>query len=132
MEGKCSGARTNCAVSALVLGSPTPPASHRRRATPLDLSVPHPPAESRGGRNGAGGRAGAGMSKGLIGKKVGMTTVFGEDGTAVPVTVIEVPPNLVLAHRTADRDGYTALQLAHGELDEKRAKRARKPDAGVY
>jgi large subunit ribosomal protein L3 len=80
----------------------------------------------------AGGRAGAGMSKGLIGKKVGMTTVFGEDGSAVAVTIVEVSPNLVLAHRTVDRDGYTALQLAHGELDEKGQKRARKPDAGVF
>ena len=72
------------------------------------------------------------MSKGLIGKKIGMTTVFGEDGTAVPVTIIEVTPNLVLSHRTTERDGYMALQLAHGELNEKRAKRARKPDAGVF
>jgi len=72
------------------------------------------------------------MSKGLIGKKIGMTTVFGEDGTAVAVTIIEVTPNLVLSHRTTERDGYNALQIAHGELDEKRVKRARKPDAGVF
>ena len=72
------------------------------------------------------------MSKGLIGKKIGMTTVFGEDGSAVPVTIIEVTPNLVLSHRTTERDGYMALQLAHGELSENRAKRARKPDAGVF
>jgi len=72
------------------------------------------------------------MSKGLIGKKIGMTTVFGEDGTAVAVTIIEVTPNLVLSHRTTERDGYTALQIAHGELDEKRSKRARKSDAGVF
>src|SRR5207248_4415197 len=44
----------------------------------------------------------------------------------------EVTPNLVLSHRTAERDGYNALQLAYGELDEKRTKRARKPDAGVF
>jgi large subunit ribosomal protein L3 len=72
------------------------------------------------------------MSKGLIGKKIGMTTVFGEDGSAIPVTIIEVTPNLVLSHRTTERDGYMALQLAHGELSENRAKRARKPDAGVF
>ena len=72
------------------------------------------------------------MSKGLIGKKVGMTTVFVADGNAVPVTVVEVQPNLVFGHRTQERDGYTALQIAHGELNEKRTKKARKPDAGVF
>ena len=59
--------------------------------------------------------------KGLIGKKIGMTTVFAEDGTAVPVTVVEVTPNVVFGHRTTERDGYTAIQLAYGELDEKKA-----------
>jgi large subunit ribosomal protein L3 len=72
------------------------------------------------------------MSKGLIGKKIGMTTVFSEDGAAVAVTIIEVTPNLVLSHRTTERDGYNALQLAHGELNEKRTKQARKPDAGIF
>ncbi len=61
--------------------------------------------------------------KGLIGKKIGMTTVFGEDGASIPVTVVEVTPNLVFGHRTTERDGYTALQLAHAELDEKQAER---------
>jgi len=71
--------------------------------------------------------------KGLIGKKVGMTTVFAEDGTSVPVTVVEVTPNLVHGHRTAERDGYTALQLAHGELDEKNAERREtKPHLGQF
>src|SRR5438552_11462980 len=59
--------------------------------------------------------------KGLIGKKIGMTTVFAEDGMSVPVTVVEVTPNIVFGHRTLERDGYTALQLAAGELDEKKA-----------
>jgi large subunit ribosomal protein L3 len=72
------------------------------------------------------------MSKGVIGKKIGMTTVFAEDGTAVPVTIIEVTPNLIVSHRTTEKDGYTALQIGHGELDEKRAKRARKADAGIF
>jgi large subunit ribosomal protein L3 len=72
------------------------------------------------------------MSKGLIGRKVGMTTVFAEDGTARPVTVIEVQPNLVFGHRTQERDGYTALQLAHGELNEKQQRNARKPDLGGF
>jgi large subunit ribosomal protein L3 len=48
----------------------------------------------------------------IVGKKLGMTRVFTEDGTAVPVTVIEAPPNKVTAIRRADRDGYDAVQLA--------------------
>ncbi|MFL5906226.1 MAG: 50S ribosomal protein L3 [Solirubrobacterales bacterium] len=48
----------------------------------------------------------------IVGKKLGMTRVFSEDGTAVPVTVIEAAPNRVTAIRRADRDGYDAVQLA--------------------
>jgi large subunit ribosomal protein L3 len=48
----------------------------------------------------------------IVGKKLGMTRVFTEDGTAVPVTVIEATPNKVTAIRRADRDGYDAIQLA--------------------
>ena len=48
----------------------------------------------------------------IVGKKLGMTRVFTEDGTAVPVTVIEAQPNKVTAIRRADRDGYEAVQLA--------------------
>jgi large subunit ribosomal protein L3 len=73
------------------------------------------------------------MSQGLIGKKVGMTTIFGDDGAAIPVTVVEASPNLVLGHRTVERDGYAALQVAHGELDEKKAERRRtKPYLGEF
>lgn len=71
--------------------------------------------------------------KGLIGKKVGMTTVFGEDGASIPVTVVEVTPNLVFGHRTQERDGYTAVQLAYGEMDEKKAERREtKPYLGQF
>ena len=48
----------------------------------------------------------------IVGKKLGMTRVFTEDGTAVPVTVIEATPNKVTAIRRAERDGYDAIQLA--------------------
>ena len=48
----------------------------------------------------------------IVGKKLGMTRIFSEDGTAVPVTVIEAQPNKVTAIRRADRDGYDAVQLA--------------------
>jgi large subunit ribosomal protein L3 len=72
------------------------------------------------------------MSKGLIGKKIGMTTVFADNGNALPVTIVEVQPNLVFGHRTIERDGYTALQLAHGELSEKQTRNAIKPKLGEY
>jgi large subunit ribosomal protein L3 len=54
------------------------------------------------------------MSIGLIGRKVGMTQVFAEDGTMVPVSVLAIEPNTVTEVRTLDRDGYTAVQLGTG------------------
>ena len=65
------------------------------------------------------------MSIGVIGRKVGMTSVFQEDGTMVPVSVVEIEPNTVTALRTEDRDGYTAVQLGAGT-----ARRLTKPRAG--
>ena len=59
----------------------------------------------------------------LIGTKLGMTQVFQEDGTRVPVTVIEAAPNTVTAVRTPDRDGYAAVQLAFGATREKQLNR---------
>jgi large subunit ribosomal protein L3 len=55
------------------------------------------------------------MPVGLLGRKVGMTTMIAEDGTAVPVTVLEVGPCTVLQVRTKDRDGYEAVQLGFGD-----------------
>ena len=52
------------------------------------------------------------MMSAIVGKKLGMTRIFTEDGTSVPVTVIEAQPNKVTAIRRADRDGYDAVQLA--------------------
>jgi len=54
------------------------------------------------------------MSLGLIGRKVGMTRVFTEDGASVPVTVLEVVPNRVTQIKTTASDGYTGLQVAYG------------------
>jgi large subunit ribosomal protein L3 len=54
----------------------------------------------------------------IVGRKVGMTQVFTEDGTRVPVTVVEATPNVVTAVRTPDRDGYAAVQLAGIAVDE--------------
>jgi large subunit ribosomal protein L3 len=56
--------------------------------------------------------------KGIVGKKLGMTQVFGEDGTVTPVTVIEAGPCKVTAVRESERDGYAAVQLAFGEVKQ--------------
>ena len=58
--------------------------------------------------------------KGIIGKKVGMTQIFDESGNVIPVTVIEAGPCYVTQVRTADRDGYMAVQLGFGETKPKR------------
>lgn len=63
------------------------------------------------------------MALGLLGRKVGMTQIFDEAGTAIPVTVLEAGPCRVLQLRTADRDGYDAVQL--GFLDKPRRLAAR-------
>jgi large subunit ribosomal protein L3 len=52
---------------------------------------------------------------GLIGRKLGMTQVFADDGTMIPVSVVEITPNTVTRLRTPERDGYTAVQLGAGE-----------------
>ena len=62
---------------------------------------------------------------GIIGKKVGMTSVFTEDGTNVPVTVIEAGPCVVSQIKTVETDGYSAIQLA---FDDKKEKSATKPE----
>ena len=58
---------------------------------------------------------------GLIGKKIGMTSVFGADGKNLPCTVIEAGPCVVTQLRTVEKDGYAAVQLAYDEISEKRA-----------
>ncbi len=58
--------------------------------------------------------------KGLIGKKVGMTQIFDEQGTAIPVTVIQAGPCYVTQIRTPERDGYRAVQLGYEEVRPKR------------
>ena len=64
------------------------------------------------------------MSTGLIGKKVGMTSIFDENGNHIPCTVIEVQPNVVTQVRTPETDGYSALQLAVGEKKAKNTSKA--------
>jgi large subunit ribosomal protein L3 len=67
--------------------------------------------------------------KGIIGRKLGMTRVFQEDGTAVPVTVIEAGPCVVTRVKTSESDGYSAVQLGFGEV---RRKSLTKPVLGQY
>ncbi len=69
------------------------------------------------------------MSLGLIGRKVGMTRVFTEDGESIPVTVLEVVPNRVTQIKTPESDGYNGLQVAYGE---RRASRIGKALTGHY
>ena len=58
---------------------------------------------------------------GLIGKKIGMTSVFGADGKNIPCTVVEAGPCVVTQIRTVEKDGYAAVQLAYDEISEKHA-----------
>ncbi|MBR2890834.1 MAG: 50S ribosomal protein L3 [Bacilli bacterium] len=67
------------------------------------------------------------MAKGILGKKVGMTQIFSEAGTLIPVTVIEVTPNVVLQKKTVETDGYAAVQLGYCD---KKEKLATKPETG--
>jgi large subunit ribosomal protein L3 len=67
------------------------------------------------------------MSLGLVGRKVGMTRIFAEDGRSIPVTVLDVSDNRVSQIKTPDTDGYSAVQVAFGK---RRASRITKPVAG--
>lgn len=66
---------------------------------------------------------------GIIGKKIGMTTFYGEDGTSQACTVVEASPNVVTQVKTKDKDGYNAVQLGYGE---KREKSTSKPLQGHF
>ena len=59
------------------------------------------------------------MKKGIIGKKIGMTQIFDETGNMIPVTVIAAGPCVVTQKKTAEKDGYDAVQLGFGEVKEK-------------
>ena len=58
------------------------------------------------------------MTKGILGKKVGMTQIFTESGELIPVTVIEATPNVVLQVKTMENDGYEAVQLGYQDMRE--------------
>ncbi|GEK30788.1 50S ribosomal protein L3 [Kurthia zopfii] len=67
------------------------------------------------------------MTKGILGRKIGMTQVFAENGDLIPVTVIEATPNVVLQKKSVETDGYEAIQLG---FEDKREKLANKPSKG--
>ncbi|KOS31162.1 50S ribosomal protein L3 [Bacillus anthracis] len=67
------------------------------------------------------------MTKGILGRKIGMTQVFAENGELIPVTVIAANPNVVLQKKTTEIDGYNAIQLG---FEDKREKLTNKPEQG--
>ncbi|MFZ4438106.1 MAG: 50S ribosomal protein L3 [Syntrophales bacterium] len=77
------------------------------------------------------------MTKGLIGKKLGMTQIFSDEGVSVPVTVIEVEPSVVIQKKTAKADGYDAVQLGYGRTKQRNVTKAlqghfKKADKGLF
>jgi large subunit ribosomal protein L3 len=68
-------------------------------------------------------------SKGLLGKKLGMTQVWDENNRLIPVTVVEITPNVVTQIRTVERDGYVAVQIAAGQIDPRKVN---KPATGHF
>ena len=67
------------------------------------------------------------MTKGILGRKIGMTQVFAENGDLIPVTVIEASPNVVLQKKSVETDGYESIQLG---FEDKREKLSNKPAKG--
>ena len=67
--------------------------------------------------------------KAILGKKVGMTQIFTEEGNVVPVTVVEAGPCVVVAKKTVESDGYNAIQVGFGAVKENRVN---KPEAGQF
>lgn len=69
------------------------------------------------------------MLKSIIGKKIGMTQVFDDKGNLIPVTVVEAGPCIVTGVRTCEKDGYSAVQLGFGDIEEKKLN---KPQSGIF
>jgi len=68
-------------------------------------------------------------TKGLLGKKLGMTQVWDENNKLIPVTVVEITPNVVTQVRTPEVDGYSAVQIAYGQIDPRKSN---KPATGHF
>lgn len=69
------------------------------------------------------------MNKGIIGKKIGMTQIFDENGNVIPVTVIEAGPCVVVQKKTTENDGYQAVQIGFGD---RKPNKVNKPQAGHF
>ena len=69
------------------------------------------------------------MVKGILGRKVGMTQFFNDNGQLLPVTVVEATPNIVIQNKTIENDGYNAVQLGFGQIKEKKVN---KPMKGFF
>jgi large subunit ribosomal protein L3 len=77
------------------------------------------------------------MTMGLIGRKLGMTEVFSDEGVCVPVTVIEVEPSVVVQKKTTQKDGYESLQLGYGRVPQRKTTKPlqghmKKADRGFF
>src|SRR5690625_2431362 len=69
------------------------------------------------------------MTKGILGRKVGMTQIFLENGELIPVTVVQAEPNIVLQKKTIETDGYEAIQVGFYDKKESRSNQAEKGHA---
>ena len=72
------------------------------------------------------------MATGLLAKKVGMTQIFDAAGDCIPVTVLECGPCTIVRRKTSEKDGYDAVVIGFGAIDEKHAYRLSKPELGVF
>src|SRR5206468_10657996 len=89
------------------------PSGQRRRQHPVGAEIPMSDRQL----------------KGILGTKLGMTQVFDENNRVVPVTVVKAGPNVVTRIRTPERDGYSAVQVAYGEISPRKVN---KPVTGQY
>ncbi|MBL0690898.1 MAG: 50S ribosomal protein L3 [SAR324 cluster bacterium] len=72
------------------------------------------------------------MIKGLLGKKVGMTRIFTNEGESIPVTLVEVPPAVLVQKKNLDKDGYEALQVGSVAIEKKKLAKSTKPYLGHF
>ncbi len=70
--------------------------------------------------------------KSILGRKIGMTQIFQENGKVVPVTVIEAGPMVVIQKKTVETDGYNAIQVGFAKVEEKKLRKINKPKAGHF
>src|SRR6202012_4859260 len=108
-------------------GSSTSSTRRRRRSTRSCASTSRPASTSTFSKRRS--EPMANELKGLLGEKLGMTQIFDENNRIVPVTVVKAGPCVVTQIRTQEKDGYTAVQLAYGQIDPRKVT---KPVAGHF